>query len=205
MASVEGEPGDRQGAGARQVGEPHRARRQLAVEHRTAAHFRPVVILGVDPEHRHHRHAVLGRDLRRQLHRGDGLEQREQRTAEQPGLLAGNDDARGGIGQPRRRLARGGGRAASRLLGRDHARDVSRLSLMSLRSLDGVGPRSRRRGIAGEERRDPLKIKGIVRRQAPNPRECSDVHRKRRGGSGRDFGWHCDVLSQTVTNTVNLA
>ena len=86
--------------------------RELAVEHRTSAHFRPVVILGVDPEHGHHRHAMLLRHLRRQLHRRDGLEQREQRAAEQPGLLAGDDDARGGIGQPRRGLARRGRRVA---------------------------------------------------------------------------------------------
>ena len=32
---------------------------ELAVEHRAAAHLGPVVILGVDPEHRHDGHAVL--------------------------------------------------------------------------------------------------------------------------------------------------
>ena len=72
---------------------------------------------------------MLLRHLRRQLHRRDRLEQREQRAAEQPGLLAGDDDARGGIGQPRRRLARRGGRAARGLLRGDDARDLGRLPL----------------------------------------------------------------------------
>jgi hypothetical protein len=120
-------------------------------------------------------------------------------------LLAGDDHSRGGIGEPGRRVAGGCGRATIGLLRRDQARDLKRLALVTLRPRNRIGPRRRRGGIAGKERRDLREIESVVGRQAPNPRKCSDVHSQRIGGSGRDVGWHCDVLSQTVTNTVNLA
>jgi hypothetical protein len=201
---VQGEPGDRQGTGAGQIRKPHRGRRELAVEHRTSAHFRPIVILGINPEHRHDRDAMFLRYLRRQLHRGDGFQQGEQRAPEQTSLLTGDDHPGRGVGQAGRGLTRRRRGAAFGLLRRNQPGNFDRLPSESLRALDCVGPRGWGCGIAGKERRHLLKIERIIRRQAPNPRECPDVHRQRSGGSGRNVGWHCDVLSQTVTNTVNL-
>ena len=48
----------------------------------------PVVILGVDPEHRDRRHAVLGAHLLGEANRGQRLQQREEWSAEETRLLA---------------------------------------------------------------------------------------------------------------------
>ena len=77
------------------------------VEHRTARDFVPVVILCIHPEHRDGLDPMLARDGARQLHRGDGFEQREERPAERAGLLAGDDCDGAGIGERPCRVARG--------------------------------------------------------------------------------------------------
>ena len=205
MSSVSVSLRDRQMAGAGQIGELDGPRRQVGVEHRTAVHLGPVVIFGVDPEHRHDRDAVIARHLRGELHRRQRLQQREQRSAERARLLPGDHDARGGVGQPGGGVARRAWRAAAFLLRGDHARDLGGLARVRLRAGDGVGPGGRQRRVAGEERRDLLVRKRVVRRQTPNPGECANVHRERRCGCRRDVGRHRHVLSQTVTEAVNRA
>ena len=59
---------------------------------------------------------MIARDLLGELERGQRLEQREQRTAEEPGLLAGDDGDRAAVGEQPRRLARARRRAAALLL-----------------------------------------------------------------------------------------
>ena len=90
----------------------------------TRPDFVPVVIFGVDPEDGDGRHLVVARDLLGELERGERLEQREQRSAEEPGLLAGDDGDRLAIGEQRARFAGARRRLAPLLLRGDHARDV---------------------------------------------------------------------------------
>ena len=92
---------------------------QRLVEHLTGPDLVPIVILGVDPEHGDARHPMLARDARRELKRGERLEQRERRPAEQSGLLAGDDGDRLRVGERLRGgnappAARRGGAAARR-------------------------------------------------------------------------------------------
>ncbi len=89
---------------------------ELGVEHRGAGDLFPVVILGVHPEHRDDRGAEHGLGTARELQRRDGLQDGEQRAAEHPGLLAGDDRHGLRIGQPPRGVGRGGGRAPAGLL-----------------------------------------------------------------------------------------
>lgn len=87
---VEHEAPDGEVAGTAQITKGDGLRCHLRIEHRTPADFWPVVILRVDPEHRDNRHLMLDFDLPRQLHRGGGLEQREERSSEQARLLTGD-------------------------------------------------------------------------------------------------------------------
>ena len=87
--AVERQAGNRADTGPFDVGRGHRVGRLVVVEHRAAAHFLPVVVLGIDPEDRHGGHAVRGGDVAGQLDGGNRLVQRVERPAEEPGLLAG--------------------------------------------------------------------------------------------------------------------
>ena len=89
-----------------------RAALQIAVEHRDRRHFVPVVIFRLDPEHGHGGDAVFRRDLRGELRRRQRFVQREQWTAEESRLLAGDNrdrfrvcKARGGVARRGRRVA----------------------------------------------------------------------------------------------------
>jgi hypothetical protein len=125
---------------------------QRLIEDRTRADFVPIVIFGVDPEHRDARHPVLSRDTRRELECGQRLQQREGWPAEQASLLTGDDGDGLRIGE---RLA-GGNRprrcAAAVLLRSDRGRDLGALPAMPLSTGDGLRPGGLIRGIAGEER-----------------------------------------------------
>ena len=206
ISSVRAQPGDGTFAGARQIGQAHGVRGELGVEHRTPGHFRPVVILGVDPEHGHDRHAVVALDLGRELHRGEGLEQGEERAAEQPGLLAGDHHAGGGIGETGGRGTGLGRGAAPGLLIRQHGRQFGGAAGRGLRAADGIGPGGRRGRIAREERLDAREVVRVVGGQAANPGELSYVNSQHTGGRGcRRVGRHRRVLSQSVAKRVNSA
>ena len=202
----ERQPGDGTLPGPRRVWESHGVRGQFGVEHRTPGHFRPVVVFGVDPEHGHDRHTVVALDLGRELHRGEGLEQGEERAAEQPGLLAGNHHARGGIGKA------GGGSpgfsrgAAPGLLIRQHGRQVCGAARRGLRAADGIGPGGRCGRIAREKWLDAREVVRVVGSQAANPGKLSYVNSQHTGGRGcRRVGRHRRVLSQSVAKCVNSA
>ena len=102
-----------------------RARLELVVEHRARPDLVPVVVFGLDPEDRDGRHLVLPRHLVGELERRQGLEQREQRTAEETRLLSGQDRDGLRIGEPRGRLDRPGRRLPPLLLSRDDRRDLA--------------------------------------------------------------------------------
>ena len=56
------------------------------------------MIFRIDPEDRDGRHAVFARDLVGELESRQRFQQREQRTAEKPGLLTGDERDRARIG-----------------------------------------------------------------------------------------------------------
>ena len=103
------------------------------------------------------------------------FEQREQRSAEEPGLLAGDHDARRGIGQAGRRLTRASGVTAHLPFG-EHVCQLGGPTRRGLRARDGVGPAS---GVAGlpQRMRDPDSVERVIGRQPANPRELSDIDR----------------------------
>ncbi len=96
---VELERSDRPFAGAVRRWHRHRPRLQLRVEDGDAGDLLPVVILGGDPEDRHDRRAERLRRTARQLNRADRLQNRVERSAEYPGLLAGDDGDGFGLGE----------------------------------------------------------------------------------------------------------
>jgi hypothetical protein len=202
----EGEPRDGALAGAGEVFEADGLRGELGIEHRTPGHLGPVVILRVNPEHGHNRHAVVAFNLGRQLHRGERFEKREQRAAKEAGLLARDHHARAGIGQTRGRGARFGRRLSARLLIRDDPRQRLGAARRGLRPADRVFPRGRAGGIAREERLDLRVLVRVIRRQAANPRKLSDVDGQGSGGRWRGrVGRHRRVLSQSLGKHVNSA
>ena len=90
-AAIQHERGNRSLAGALGLGQRDRVRLEAWVEPRTAGDFLPVVIFGVDPEHRNDFCLLFACGVAGQLDGGDGLEQREERSAEGAGLLSGED------------------------------------------------------------------------------------------------------------------
>ena len=76
-----------------------RPRLQLRVEDGDAGDLLPVVILGGHPEDRHDRRAERLRRTARQLNRADRFQNGVKRTAEYPGLLAGDDGDGLGFGE----------------------------------------------------------------------------------------------------------
>ncbi len=177
---VEAQPRDGHLASAGELAKSDRDRRRLRVEHRTPAHFVPVVILGVDPEHRHDGHAVVAAHRRGEFHGGDRFEQREQRSAEEPGLLAGDDDNGPRIGEPCGGGSRCRWRPAPLLLSGEHARDLGRRTGVGVAARDRLSPGLAFRGVAGEVRPHAIEREGVVGGQASNPGEAANVDGQRR-------------------------
>ena len=138
---------------AGRVAQRHVTGREVGVEHAARLDLVPVVVLALDPEDRHRRDAVLGRDALRQPDRRDRLEQREHRPAEQRRLLAGDDRDGVRIAQLRGRRQRLGRRAAAALLRLQNRGHRLALPRMLLRAGDRAAPRGRIGGIAGKELR----------------------------------------------------
>ncbi len=91
---------NRQFPGPLRTGERHGVGVESLVEHGTARHFFPVVILGIHPEERDDGHAESRLGAPRQLQAGQGLEEREQRPAECSGLLPRDHGHASRIPQP---------------------------------------------------------------------------------------------------------
>src|SRR5439155_3941792 len=96
---------------------------------------------------------------------------REQRTAEESGLLTGDDRDRAPIGEEPARIAGAPRRLTALLLAGDDRSDTLAAVIVRLRARDRVGPRRPLGGIAGKKRRDRSKIVRIVRSEPPDPRE----------------------------------
>ena len=124
------------------------------VEDGTRPDFFPVVILGVNPEDGDGGDVVIARHLLGKLERGERLEEREQRSAEESRLLTGENGDRSLIGEQPRRFAGARRRLTPLLLSGDDGGDVVAAAVVRLRSRDRVRPRRPIGRIAGEERRD---------------------------------------------------
>jgi hypothetical protein len=174
---VETDPRDRDLVRALRSRQRDRSILEVGVENVAGTDLVPVVILRIDPEHRHGRHAVLGCDAGGELDRRDGFEQREERTAEESGLLAGDDGDGARIAQARRGLFGGFGRSAGAELRHSRAGHLIALPRMSLCPRDCGAPRLRRGRASGEERLDAWKVPGVLAREPPDPREPPHVDR----------------------------
>ncbi len=176
--AVEDQTRDRPFPGALDIAGGHGVGRLVVVEHRTAAHFLPVVILGVDPEDRDGRNAVRRAHLAGELDGRDRLVQGVERPAEQPRLLSGDHRDRG------RPIERGGGlerlsrRAALGQLPAEHRRQRRRRPRGGVHAADDLDPGLRLARIPGVERRQLIEREGVVGGQATHPRELTYVDRE---------------------------
>lgn len=175
------ERADRVGAGPLGRGGLDRAARGIRVEHRGRPHLVPVVILRVDPEDRHRAHAVLPLDAGSEPDRGDRLEQREERAAEEPRLLARHNRDGARVGERGCRLDRLGRRAPAGLLRAQHRRHRLARPGVLPRRRNGAGPGAGVGRVAREERRERGGIHGVVDREAPQPRKAAGVHGQPQG------------------------
>ena len=112
------------------------------------------MILAVDPEDGDGRHVVLVAHALGEADRGDRLQQREERSAEEAGLLPGDDGDRSRVAQLLGGGEGGRRRAATALLRGDDVGDARRAS-RGWRCARAIASRQavRIRGIAGEEAR----------------------------------------------------
>jgi hypothetical protein len=187
--TLDHEPCDRAVAGPLERTELDGVRLLLVVEHRTAAHFLPVVVFRIDPEHRHGAHAALGGDRAGELDGRDGLVERVERPAEEPGLLAGDDGHGGLVGEGGRGGERLRRRPAVALLRGEQGGQMWRGALRTgVHTGDDVRPRCVILRIAGVERGESVERERVIRREAANPRQLTEIDgesARRRRGSGR--------------------
>ena len=135
------------------------------------------MVLGVDPEDGHGGNVVILRHLLRELQRRQRLQQREERAAEEPRLLARDDGDGAAVGEQPSGLARARRRLTAFLLGGDDGRNLGAPAIVRLRPGDGVGPRGAVGRIAGKKWRDGAEVVRVVRRQPANPRKPPHIHR----------------------------
>jgi hypothetical protein len=183
---IEGQLRDWQFSRAIDIWQGDRPGLKFRIEHGAAADLFPVMILGIDPEHRNRRHVVIPRDLRRELNRGDRLEQCEKRPPKHARLLAGCNDDRARIREPRRGLSRFGGRAASCLLRRKDSSDRG-IARLAVRASDCLTPGIRFCRIARIQVTQLLKIESVLADERADPfkRANVDAGRPRLVGSRR--------------------
>ena len=113
---------------------------------------------------------MLARHLVGELERRQRLEQREQRTAEQPGLLTRDDGDGLRVGQRSRGLDGCRRRAAAPLLRGDDRGDLLRAGARAPASGAIACAHAARIGrIARKKRRDRREVVGVVGSQPPDP------------------------------------
>ena len=135
------------------------------------------MIFSVDPEDRDRRHVVIARHLIGKLQGGESLEQREKRTAEQPRLLTGQNRDRTAIGQTLPGFDGSRGRVAVPLLRGNHGCDLVTAPMVFLTPVDGRRPGRAIGRIAGEERRDGVKVVGVISGKSADPRKTPNIDR----------------------------
>ncbi len=192
---IQADPRDGARVSARRISHRDRSRRGICVQHAARLHLVPVVIFGVDPEHRDRGNAVFGPHAFGELQGRQGFEKGEQRPAKQPRLLSCDDRDRRGIDQLRGCCTRFGWCVASLLLREQDIGYEASLSPMTRCARDGITPRTGIAGVAGIEISQPREVECVVGCEPPDPREATDIDRKttargrvpprwRRGGRG---------------------
>jgi hypothetical protein len=195
---------DRNPAGVGRRGEGDCLPLAIGIQDRTTGDLVPIVVLSIDPEDTHHRHAVLPRQPVGHLDGCQRFQQGEQRAAEQSGLLARDDGHRAWIGEETCRGHSLGGRSALPLLRRDHRSQIGPGPGVGLHARDRLNPGLRVRRVTGKEPRDRGVTVDVIGCQLSDPREASHVrcdgNRDVRGGAL--FGVHRGVLSQSAAQAV---
>ena len=205
------------GAGmcARQVAHRHGSRCIVGGEDAARLHFVPVVILGVHPEHRDSRHLMLGPHTFGELESCQRLEKREERSAKQSGLLAGDDGDRPGIGKKVGGGLRFGGCVSTSLLRPQHLNERVPLPALTRRTRNGVPPGARIARITGEEVGQARVVERVIGGKPPDPRKTTNingkttargrvplVHGTRRLYGQASVGLHLPVLLQSAERSV---
>ena len=172
------------------------------------------MILGIDPEDRDCRDVVLRSNTLGELKSSECFQQREERSAEEPSLLARHDGHRGGIAKDGCGCLGNGRRTAALLLRLKHLDDGVALPAVTGCACDGVAPRGGIARIAGKEVRQARVVERVVRRQPSDPREPTNIDGNATargcvplsGGGGLGgqtcVGLHLSVLLQSVARSV---
>ena len=137
------------------------------------------MILGVDPEHRDRRDAVLAAYPLREPNRGQRLQQREEWSAEETGLLTGDDGDGLRIAKSGRRRDAAGWRAAPALLRLQQRRrcrrdrgDAGCARAMASRQAAGSS------GLPAKNGATRAIVEDVVGGEPPDPRKAPDVDGK---------------------------
>ena len=118
---------------------------------------------------------MLPTDLLGQLERCERLEEREERSAEEPRLLSCDNRDCPVIRECPARLDRAWCRVASALLLPDDRGDLLPVALVRLCARNRVHPRLAIGRITREKRRDRPEVVRVVGGQAPDPWKAADV------------------------------
>ena len=146
------------------------------------------MILGIHPEDRDGRDVVLRSNALGELNSSECLQQRKERSAEEPRLLARDDGHRGGIAKDGCGCKGNGRRTAALLLRLKHLDDGVALPVVTGCACDGVAPRDGIARIAGKEVRQARVVERVVRRQPSDPREPTNID-----GNAAARGWRPPV------------
>jgi hypothetical protein len=134
----------------------------------------------------HGTHVVVAPDALGEADGRDRLEQREERAAEEAGLLTGDDRDGAGVGQ-----GAGGGEGVRRGLAALELRSQDTGECRPLARLVAGGrdrrrPRRGLRGVAVEEPRQLPEVEHVVDRETPRPRQSPEVDGEPQGTVRRD-------------------
>src|SRR5262245_12327869 len=133
------------------------------------------MIFGIYPEDRHGWDSVLVLDAFGEFQCGNGLQKREERTAEQACLLSRDDRDGPRVPQTRRRSDCRLRRRAPALLCLDDVGDPISGALVLLGSGDCLTPGAFLVWIASKEIGDLGEVERVVRDQWPDPGKAADV------------------------------
>jgi hypothetical protein len=183
-AVIESDGRDRHWSAPGRGGQRQRARRQLAVEHRTRSDFLPVVVFRIDPEDGDCRHLMVARDLFRQFQRGDGLSRVNSGPPKSPACWPVTTATVFPVGEEARRLACARRGLSPLLLSSQDRRNLRAPAIVGLCSRDRLRPGGAIGWIAGKKWRDRSKVVRVVGGQAPDPREPANVDRHAHGSIG---------------------
>jgi hypothetical protein len=166
---------------ARRISHGDRSEVEIGIEDAARLHLVPVVILGVDPENGDGDDAMLLFDAFSETDRRHRLQQREERSPKESGLLTRQDGDRSIVSKLTCCGDRFGRRASSALLRQQEVGNCLPLSRISLCSHDGVAPGRGVGRVAGIELSHAREVERVIGGQPSDPRKAADVDGKPRG------------------------